>query len=196
MVAAICGCTSMTLAFPCAGGWQLAPQYWGKPTTAAPRPTPRAPPPSISPSAPNLIGDKDVTERFFSLTTVFSGVGSPYGGCGSKAEHLFDDDGKPLPFVALNFVKTRIGAAFSFDNPGSAMGAFQSGANCGRWIKMTPKRNCPNGSHTTTTVCNVGARLCACLGKHPKVAMNVASITSAIWKTVRARPFLFGHCML
>ena len=34
--------------------------------------------------------------------TFFHGMGSPFGGCGVPPWKAADDNGKPLPFIALN----------------------------------------------------------------------------------------------
>ncbi len=73
--------------------------------------------------------------------TWFTGLGSPYGGCGLPQSELDSQD-----FVALNV----------FDTPGDygghtrpippsdsgLMGAFDNGHNCGRYVKVTIGDNC------------------------------------------------------
>ena len=54
-------------------------------------------------------------------------------GAPSKA---FDDNGKALPFVALN-------TNTEFDN----------GSNCGRWIEVTLKENCDGGFNSQWEPC-------------------------------------------
>lgn len=49
--------------------------------------------------------------------TWFTAMGQPFGGCGVPPSKANDDNGKPLPFVALN-----------------TNSEFKNGANCGRFV--------------------------------------------------------------
>jgi len=82
------------------------------------------------------------------FATDFVGFGVPYGGCGVPQSWLADDNGSPMPFVALNtFANTA----------GSAQGLFQDGGNCGRWIRITACENCVHGSDNQWEACIVGS---------------------------------------
>ena len=52
--------------------------------------------------------------------TFFHGMGSPFGGCGVPPWKAADDNGKPLPFIALN-----------------TNSEFQNGGNCGRCARLS-----------------------------------------------------------
>ena len=68
--------------------------------------------------------------------THFDAMGVPHGGCGVPGSKAFDDNGKALPFVALN-------TNTEFDN----------GSNCGRWIEVTLKKNCDGGFNSQWEPC-------------------------------------------
>lgn len=72
--------------------------------------------------------------------TWFTAMGQPFGGCGVPPGKAVDDNGKPLPFVALN-----------------TNSEFQNGANCGRWIKMVVGDNCQGGGNLDWEVCRGGS---------------------------------------
>jgi hypothetical protein len=79
--------------------------------------------------------------------TYFEGFGQPYGGCGVPQSWTADDNGKALPFVALN----------TFDGVDStAPGLFAGGKNCGRWLRMTPCVDCKGGSSSLWRTCIKG----------------------------------------
>ncbi|HLK01308.1 MAG TPA: cellulose binding domain-containing protein [Streptosporangiaceae bacterium] len=68
--------------------------------------------------------------------TWFSGLGSPYGGCGLPQANLDSQN-----FLALN-VQNSPGVYSSLPRPISAanaaeIGMFDNGLNCGRWVKVT-----------------------------------------------------------
>jgi len=68
--------------------------------------------------------------------TFFSGLGSPYGGCGLPQANLDSQD-----FVALNVYNTP-GNYGSFPRPvpasqSSILGMFDNGLNCGRFVQVT-----------------------------------------------------------
>eukprot|EP00892_Ulva_mutabilis_P000953 jgi/Ulvmu1/10859/UM007_0033.1 len=71
--------------------------------------------------------------------THFSGMGSPTGGCGVPPGKAYDDNGTPLPFVALN-------TNSEFDN----------GSNCGRWVEIRLGRDCKGAGNTAYSICNGG----------------------------------------
>lgn len=124
------------------------------------------------------------------LGTFFNGVGSPFGGCGTMASQLFDDNGKPLPFIALNFQDSSVSAPYQQPATGGSIGAFENGANCGRWIEITVGDNCKGGKNTDTGVCIGGGTLpvpvtpCPAVlsssarGDAPQLALNKASVGS------------------
>lgn len=96
------------------------------------------------------------------LSTMFTGVGSPFSGCGVLPQDLRDDDGKPLPFVALNFQDTSVFEAFQQPAPSGKVGAFDNGNHCGRWIEISLGDNCQGGSNSDSSVCNGGSAYLAC----------------------------------
>ena len=79
--------------------------------------------------------------------TYFSGFGDPYGGCGVPQAWTVDDDGKALPFVALN---TFAGI------DGQELGMFDGGKNCGRWLRMTACVDCKGGASDQWRSCIKG----------------------------------------
>lgn len=79
--------------------------------------------------------------------TYFEGFGIPYGGCGVPQSWTVDDNGKALPFVALN--------TFA-DQAGARLGMFDGGRNCGRWLRMTACSDCKGGSNDQWRVCIKG----------------------------------------
>jgi hypothetical protein len=77
--------------------------------------------------------------------TWFSGLGSPYGGCGLPQSALDSQN-----FLALN-VQNSPGDYSDVPRPISAanaslIGMFDNGLNCGRWVKVTIGDNC-NGTN-------------------------------------------------
>lgn len=79
------------------------------------------------------------TGPFSGTGTFFEAMGAEVGGCGYPREKAVDDNGKALPFVALN-------TNSEFDN----------GANCGRWVEITLGKNCVNAGNSQWSVCNGG----------------------------------------
>jgi hypothetical protein len=73
--------------------------------------------------------------------TWFSGLGSPYGGCGLPQSALDSQN-----FLALN-VQNSPGVYTNLPRPISAanaseIGMFDNGLNCGRWVQVTIGNNC------------------------------------------------------
>lgn len=82
-------------------------------------------------------------------------MGTPFGGCGVPPSKAFDDNGKALPFVALN-------TNSEFDN----------GANCGRWVEITLEENCVGGGNSAWSTCIGG---CA----HPSIRCKLYRIVAS-----------------
>lgn len=100
---------------------------------------------------PHLQGKKDQSGRaiYEGYGTHFQSFGYPAGGCGVPEELLFDEDGKKLPYIALNVQATSTHASIlprPIKDDGK-MGLFANGKNCGRWVKITVGDDCQNGSH-------------------------------------------------
>jgi Cellulose binding domain len=79
-------------------------------------------------------------------STWFSGLGSPYGGCGLPQADLDSQD-----FLALN-VQNSPGVYTNLPRPipaadAAEIGMFDNGLNCGRWVQVTIGDNC-DGSNT------------------------------------------------
>jgi hypothetical protein len=74
--------------------------------------------------------------------THFDGMGSPFGGCGVPPEKAKDDNGKPLPYVALN-----------------TNSEFDDGSNCGRWVEITVGENCVGAGNSQWDICKGGSAL-------------------------------------
>jgi Cellulose binding domain len=73
--------------------------------------------------------------------TWFTGLGSPYGGCGLPQADLDSQD-----FLALN-VQNSPGVYTNLPRPipaadASEIGMFDNGLNCGRWVQVTIGDNC------------------------------------------------------
>src|SRR5258707_9261474 len=73
--------------------------------------------------------------------TWFTGLGSPYGGCGLPQSALDTQN-----FLALN-VQNSPGSYSNLPRPISAanaseLGMFDNGLNCGRWVRVTIGSNC------------------------------------------------------
>jgi hypothetical protein len=78
--------------------------------------------------------------------TWFSGLGSPYGGCGLPQADLDSQD-----FLALN-VQNSPGVYTNLPRPipaadAAEIGMFDNGLNCGRWVQVTIGDNC-DGTNT------------------------------------------------
>jgi hypothetical protein len=78
--------------------------------------------------------------------TWFSGLGSPYGGCGLPQADLDSQN-----FLALN-VQNSPGVYTNLPRPipaadASEIGMFDNGLNCGRWVQVTIGDNC-DGTNT------------------------------------------------
>jgi hypothetical protein len=74
-------------------------------------------------------------------STWFTGLGSPYGGCGLPQANLDSQD-----FLALN-VQNSPGVYTNLPRPipaadASEIGMFDNGLNCGRWVQVTIGDNC------------------------------------------------------
>jgi hypothetical protein len=80
------------------------------------------------------------------FSTWFTGLGSPYGGCGLPQANLDSQN-----FLALN-VQNSPGDYSNLPRPipaadASEIGMFDNGLNCGRWIQVTIGDNC-NGTNS------------------------------------------------
>ena len=78
--------------------------------------------------------------------TWFTGLGSPYGGCGLPQADLDSQD-----FLALN-VQNSPGVYTNLPRPipaadAAEIGMFDNGLNCGRWVQVTIGDNC-DGTNT------------------------------------------------
>ena len=79
-------------------------------------------------------------------STWFTGLGSPYGGCGLPQAGLDSQD-----FLALN-VQNSPGVYTNLPRPipaadAAEIGMFDNGLNCGRWVQVTIGDNC-DGTNT------------------------------------------------
>jgi hypothetical protein len=90
-------------------------------------------------------------------TTFFDGTQGPFFACGVPPAKMKDDNGKALPFVALNTVKGSRTLSGSYPTPSGNVGAYNSGLDCGRWIQITLRENCVAGSNSQWSVCNGGS---------------------------------------
>jgi hypothetical protein len=129
--------------------------YSGRSTDEPSPPTAPDPAPPTTP-APSRGGGTGAMKS--SLSTYFAGCGVPFCGCGIMPDKLVDDNGKPLPFVALNGVKADGSDAarhktWEFPIPGNMASEFKNGANCGRWVEIEIGKNCVGGSNTDDDVC-------------------------------------------
>ena len=73
--------------------------------------------------------------------THFAAMGKPYGGCGVPPGKAFDDNGKQLPWFALN-TNTE----------------FNNGVNCGRWVEIKLGKNCVGAGNSQWSICNGGRK--------------------------------------
>jgi hypothetical protein len=80
--------------------------------------------------------------QYTAHSTFFDGFGLPYGGCGVPMAKAKDDNGKSLPFIALN-----------------QNSIYSNGDNCGRWVEIKLGDNCVGGSNTKTSICVGGSVL-------------------------------------
>lgn len=96
-------------------------------------------------SAP-LKNDGSASDLIEGFGTYFDGFGIPYGGCGVPQDFYYDDNDKPIPFIALNTQNTALRAE-GLPPPivSEKQGLFADGKNCGRWIRFWPKENCKHG---------------------------------------------------
>lgn len=86
-------------------------------------------------------GSYSKTSRQFSgHGTHFAAMGKPYGGCGVPPGKAYDDNGKALPWVALN-----------------TNAEFENGVNCGRWLEITLGQNCVGAGNSQWSICNGGS---------------------------------------
>lgn len=103
-------------------------------------PTPTATPPTFTPVVtPTPL---TLTGNHTGNATWFSGLGSPYGGCGVPQANLDSQF-----FVALNVQNTPANYSTFLPRPiaaqnASAIGMFSNGLNCGRWVRVTIGNNC------------------------------------------------------
>lgn len=79
-------------------------------------------------------------QAFSGHITHFDAMGVPHGGCGISMERSVDDNGKKLPFLALN-----------------TNSLFENGANCGRWVEITLEENCDGGGNGQWSICQGGS---------------------------------------
>jgi hypothetical protein len=109
-------------------------------TTPTPLPSPTSTPTSFTPvvtPTPLLLSGSHTGNA-----TWFSGLGSPYGGCGVPQANLDSQN-----FVALNVqndpgnYSTYLTRPITAQNA-SAIGMFSNGLNCGRWVQVTIGNNC------------------------------------------------------
>jgi hypothetical protein len=114
--------------------------------------------------------EQPVIEDFFNesprgaFSTLFEGCQAQMCACGVPPELLQDEEGNPVPFVALNVQNTDMLDAV-IDRPypedSGKVGMFINGRNCGRWIEITFLENC-NGweheaHHDPPGICGVNA---------------------------------------
>ncbi|HEY1349841.1 MAG TPA: cellulose binding domain-containing protein [Ktedonobacteraceae bacterium] len=111
-------------------------------TGTMPTPTPTATP-IVTPFTPVVTPTPLVlTGSHSGNATWFSGLGSPYGGCGVPQASLDSQN-----FVALNVqndpgnYSTYLTRPISAQNA-SAIGLFSNGLNCGRWVQVSIGNNC------------------------------------------------------
>ena len=90
--------------------------------------------------------------------TWFTGLGSPYGGCGLPQADLDSQN-----FLALN-VQNSPGVYTNLPRPipaadASEIGMFDNGLNCGRWVQVTIGDNCdgPNAGAAGQPFCTPGS---------------------------------------
>lgn len=101
-----------------------------------PTPAPSTFTPVVTPTPLTLTGSHTGN------ATWFSGLGSPYGGCGVPQANLDSQF-----FVALNVQNTPGNYSTFLSRPiaaqnASAIGMFSNGLNCGRWVQVTIGNNC------------------------------------------------------
>lgn len=105
-------------------------------TTPTLTPTPGTFTPMVTPTSLTLAGTHTGN------ATWFSGLGSPYGGCGVPQGNLDSQN-----FVALNVQNTPGNYSTYLSRPivaqdASEIGMFSNGLNCGRWVQVTIGNNC------------------------------------------------------
>jgi hypothetical protein len=101
--------------------------------------TSNAVPFTISATAPS-------PEEYTGNSTWFSGLGSPYGGCGVPQAYIDSQN-----FVALNVQNDPGNYTLTLSRPISStyaadIGLWNNGLNCGRWVHITMGDNC-NGTN-------------------------------------------------
>lgn len=100
------------------------------------------------PSTSQTLANTEEARTYQGYGTDFEKLGEPYGGCGVPEALLFDDQGKKLPYIALNVQNTPIAESIlsrPIQDP-SKVGLWNNGKNCGRWIEITVGNDCRNAS--------------------------------------------------
>ncbi len=122
-------------------GPAMTPPPGATPTsTPGMTPTPTSTPPAFTPVVtPTPL---TLTGSHTGNATWFSGLGSPYGGCGVPQANLDSQF-----FVALNVQNTPGNYSTFLSRPitaqnASSIGMFSNGLNCGRWVQVTIGNNC------------------------------------------------------
>jgi hypothetical protein len=103
---------------------------------------------SPSPESSSTNASAQQGRTFSGYGTDFEKLGEPYGGCGVPESLLFDDNGKKLPYIALNVQNTTIEEPI-LPRPiqqADKVGLFANGRNCGRWIEITVGNDCRNAT--------------------------------------------------
>jgi hypothetical protein len=113
---------------------------------------------STSSSTPGITPTANTTGNLGNATW-FSGLGSPYGGCGITQSALDSQY-----FVALNVQNTPGDYSTFFPRPITGanlakIGYFNNGLNCGRWVKVTIDNYCTgvNSGAPNTPFCQNGS---------------------------------------
>ena len=89
-----------------------------------------------------VTGATPTPQVFTGNSTWFTGLGSPYGGCGVPQANLDSEN-----FVALNVQNDPGNYSLELSRPISStfaadIGLFDNGLNCGRWVHITMGANC------------------------------------------------------
>lgn len=108
----------------------------------------------------------DPVNPFTARSTFFSQGPSTFG-CGIPRNRLTDENGRALPYVALNLLRGNPGFEPTRPIPQEFRGIFNDGATCGRWIEITVLENCIGGSNaaspqTIDDICIGGCVLFPC----------------------------------
>jgi hypothetical protein len=101
--------------------------------------------------------------------TCYEAIGTPISACGIPAEMYIDENGKALPFGALN-----------------TNSMFEDGKNCGRWVEVTLGQNCGGSGNSQWAACNGGSArpllptACCALALSPAAFHAFTSLHSAV----------------